>query len=129
MVEGCIWELELETFLYICFMKVNCANCGKEIDRYPSLLKKSKTGNLYCSKSCSNSVNNRLFKSGQNHPNYKTGESSYRKIIKKDSVCERCGFKDIRALQVHHKDRDRHNNKRVNLEILCANCHMIEHSK
>ncbi len=43
------------------------------------------------------------------------------------SECNRCGFSDIRALEVHHIDRDRSNNKLNNLEILCANCHSIEH--
>lgn len=108
-------------------MKVNCATCGKEIDKSPSQMKRSKTGNYYCSRSCSNSMNNKLFKSGENHPNYKTGEATYRNIIQEDSICERCGFDNIKALEVHHKDRNRHNNKRENLEILCANCHMIEH--
>jgi len=110
-------------------MKVNCANCGEEINRSPAQIKKSKTGNCYCSRSCSNTVNNSLFKSGENHPNYTTGKASYRNIIKEDSVCEKCGFENIKALQVHHIDRNRDNNKRENLEILCANCHMIEHSE
>lgn len=110
-------------------MKVNCTTCGKEINKSPAEIKRSKTGNHYCSRSCANSMNNKLFRQGENHPNYKTGEASYRRILEVNSTCERCGFEDVRALQVHHKDRDRHNNKRDNLEILCANCHMIEHSK
>lgn len=108
-------------------MKINCTNCGKEVNKAPAQVKKSKTGNLYCSRSCSNTVNNSLFKSGEKHPNYKTGKSTYRNIIKENSICERCGFSDKRALEVHHKDKNRHNNKKNNLEILCANCHMIEH--
>jgi 5-methylcytosine-specific restriction endonuclease McrA len=30
-------------------------------------------------------------------------------------------------LTVHHKDRNRKNNTRENLEILCPICHAIEH--
>ena len=42
-------------------------------------------------------------------------------------VCERCGFDHYAAIIVHHKDRDRDNNTLENLEVLCANCHAIEH--
>ena len=52
----------------------HCANCGKEVWRTNSQLKRSKTGNIYCSKSCSNTVNNSLFKSGENHYAYKGGQ-------------------------------------------------------
>jgi len=41
--------------------------------------------------------------------------------------CQRCGFEDTRILIVHHKDRNTHNNVEENLELLCANCHLIEH--
>jgi hypothetical protein len=40
--------------------------------------------------------------------------------------CERCGFNG-QALHIHHKDRNHKNNKIDNLEVLCANCHHIEH--
>ena len=30
-------------------------------------------------------------------------------------------------LRVHHKDRNRKNNKIDNFEILCRNCHILEH--
>ena len=41
--------------------------------------------------------------------------------------CNRCNFDDKRILVVHHKDRNRENNDISNLEILCPNCHAIEH--
>jgi 5-methylcytosine-specific restriction endonuclease McrA len=41
--------------------------------------------------------------------------------------CNRCQYADKRILVVHHKDRDRTNNNLSNLEILCPNCHAIEH--
>lgn len=42
--------------------------------------------------------------------------------------CEACGY-DTRPeiLTIHHRDRDRGNNKIENLAILCPNCHAIEH--
>lgn len=111
-------------------MKVNCTNCGKEIEKFPAQIKRSKTGNLYCSRSCSSSQNNKLFKKWKNHPQYKTGKTFYR-TLKIKSVetpkCENCGFDNILALEVHHIDRNRKNNEIENLSILCANCHKIEH--
>jgi 5-methylcytosine-specific restriction endonuclease McrA len=44
-------------------------------------------------------------------------------------LCNRCKNKDKRVLIVHHKDRNKKNNNLANLEIICANCHMIEHLK
>jgi hypothetical protein len=63
---------------------------------------------------------------------------------KKDLSCERCGFADFRALEFHHPERD---HKTFNVadmirsclsvrailmeihkcQVLCANCHRIEH--
>jgi transposase len=41
--------------------------------------------------------------------------------------CERCGLAQWRggliALQLHHKNGDRHDHRRENLELLCPNCH------
>lgn len=43
----------------------NCAKCGKQIWKRNSEIAKSKTGNVYCSKSCAVSKNNSLFKTGE----------------------------------------------------------------
>lgn len=109
-----------------------CAHCGKQIFKYNKEISKSKTGNVYCSRSCSAANNNKLFKKWKNHPSYRNGASRYRQL-KLDSVespkCERCGFDNIIALEVHHKDRNRENNDLSNLEVLCCNCHTLEHRK
>ena len=39
--------------------------------------------------------------------------------------CERCGI--AKPLVVHHRDRNHGNNDQSNLEILCPNCHYLEH--
>ena len=107
-----------------------CGNCGKEINKPRIELKQSKTGNLYCSRSCSASNNNRLFKKWENHPHYKTGGGKSRNYKLKSvdiPKCERCGFDNVIALEVHHKDKNRDNNSLENLEILCCNCHTIHH--
>jgi 5-methylcytosine-specific restriction endonuclease McrA len=43
-------------------------------------------------------------------------------------ACQRCGYDDeVGILVLHHKDRNRENNHLSNLEILCPNCHALEH--
>ncbi len=49
-------------------------------------------------------------------------------LIQKAGKCSRCGYKKHpEILQVHHKDRNRRNNNVDNLEVLCPNCHALEH--
>lgn len=135
MVAPLLWEQTKfgspKTIQYIVFVKVQCANCGKEVDKAPAIIKRSLTGNIYCSRSCSNSKNNTLFKSGENHPNYTTGRGSYRnrKLKESEGKCEKCGIDVPCILEVHHIDGDRKNNKLDNLKLLCANCHKLEHCK
>lgn len=106
-----------------------CTNCGKEIYRTSSELKKSKSGNVFCSKSCAASVNNSVSKSGVNNPNWISGISSYTKDAFSTYVneCAICRFSEKAALQVHHIDVDRLNNNIDNLIILCANHHCMVH--
>ena len=63
-----------------------------------------------------------------------TGKSSDSKVYRritfadKPKICERCGYdKHKAAIIIHHKDRDRNNAAIENLEVLCCNCHAIEH--
>jgi 5-methylcytosine-specific restriction endonuclease McrA len=111
-------------------MKISCTNCKKEVDRRPSDLKKSKTGNHFCSQSCAATYNNTLLRTGINHPNYKEGGNYYKyKFIKdEDAQCSRCGYnKYPEVLEIHHKDVNKKNNKLENLELLCPTCHVEEH--
>lgn len=42
--------------------------------------------------------------------------------------CNHCGWdKEPAILEVHHKDRDRENNKLENLELLCPTDHCLDH--
>jgi hypothetical protein len=75
------------------------------------------------------------FKSGNLHPNWKGGISNRtmnKALIKygltKDK-CSKCGRKkwNKQSIQCHHKNRDRTDNSRKNLIILCVNCHMNQH--
>jgi len=75
----------------------------------------------------------------QRRKNIKKWFRNYRQKFK----CERCGFEDHRALQFHHTDNNKvedvatmvaHGYSRSKIkkeiekcEVLCANCHQIEH--
>jgi 5-methylcytosine-specific restriction endonuclease McrA len=52
------------------------------------------------------------------------------RIVKSVGHCQRCAHdgSDSR-LGIHHKDRNKQNQKPSNLEVLCHRCHMQEHAK
>lgn len=110
---------------------VSCAFCGKEIYRAPSGLKKSISKKYFCSFKCHCSWENINNRKAENAPNWKTGKTVYRELLKrrdKPRICSKCGHKDERILVVHHIDSDRSNNSISNLEWLCCNCHYLVHS-
>lgn len=101
-----------------------CATCGQEIWRTKSQYARSKTGNVYCSRSCATSKNNTLFKSGENHCNYKGTDYRSRAFQAYEHKCAVCGYdEDERMLEVHHINEDHSDNDINNLCILCPTCH------
>ena len=112
-------------------IRCECANCGKELWKTPCEIRKSKTGNVFCNKSCACSYNNTKFRSGANNPNWKGGQyaSNYQKIAYRSYIheCAICGNTEKCVLEVHHIDYNRENNDCDNLIILCANCHAKVH--
>ena len=103
-------------------IEVDCACCGKKMIRKQHEYNSSKTGNLFCSKSCSAKISN------ENRAGF--GISRYRDIAfkEKEKKCEVCGYEKIKGiLVVHHIDRDRTNSNISNLKVLCPNCHHEEH--
>jgi len=82
------------------------------------------TNRKYCSMACVGKGRKEDFK-----PVYSTVRKAMlrRNMVEK---CERCGFDEPKQiLGIHHKDRNRHNNELSNLEVLCPNCHSMEHMK
>ena len=78
----------------------------------------------YCSKSCVSKASKEIFK-----PSFTTVRKA---MIRRELInhCNRCGYNiEPRILGVHHKDRNRNNNDMSNLEVLCPNCHSLEHLK
>ncbi len=107
-----------------------CKHCGKELYRTPKDFVNSKSGFFFCNRSCHASWRNENIRIGENHPNWLTGITTYRKLLLKNAkelICKDCKISDVRVLIVHHKDKDRNNNKLENLELLCRNCHYIRH--
>ncbi len=110
--------------------KVNCFICQKQIYRSQKDLKKSDSGNYFCSKSCQTIWRNSILYSGENHSNWKYGESAYRRILLatgQKQICTLCKTEDKRVLAVHHRDKNRKNNTVENLIWLCHNCHYLIH--
>lgn len=104
-----------------------CAYCGKEIWKTMSEINNSKSGNVFCSRSCATSLNNSLYKTKENHPNYINGSSfRYREDAFKvyEHKCLVCGWnEDKRILEAHHIDENHSNNNIHNLCLLCPTCH------
>lgn len=107
---------------------ISCAYCQKEFWLSPSKLKKSKSGLYFCCRQHKD-LASRIGGIEEIQPDHygKLEVSDYRvKALRNyPAVCMRCGFDKF--VVVHHKDRDRSNNDLSNLEILCPNCHAIEH--
>jgi len=109
---------------------VVCAFCGKQFYKNESGQRKSKSGLFFCSRVCKDKAQRIGGIKEIQPPHYGDHSCSYRDFALRnfEHKCMRCNYDShIAALIVHHKDRDRSNNKLDNLEILCANCHAIEH--
>lgn len=76
---------------------------------------------------------------GAHNPSWKGGKISLfkaakAKLLAKIKKCQRCkatpdptGAPVVRGLHVHHKNRDKMDNRLSNLEVLCHRCHLVEH--
>ena len=50
------------------------------------------------------------------------------KLRSECKACQQCGWDIVpEVLQLHHVDRNRRNNTRTNLLLLCPNCHETQH--
>lgn len=108
-----------------------CGYCDNKFYCRPSRIRNSKSGLLFCCRSHKD-IAHRLNGITDLHPPHYgtgTGQYSYREQAWAafQHICNRCRFNDERILVVHHLDRNRKNNALDNLEILCPNCHAMEH--
>jgi hypothetical protein len=78
------------------------------------------------------------FKADATNPNivrfgsdYKHQESRRlrgRLLDERGARCEWCGYSEVAGvLEIHHEDRNRRNNDKANLKILCPTCHAVDH--
>ncbi len=110
-----------------------CALCRQEFHMSPSKKENSKSGFNFCCRAHKDEAQKIGGIKEIMPAHYGTAKADsnahYRRIAfsTREKVCERCGFDNPAAIIVHHKDRDRMNDNSGNLEVLCANCHAIEH--
>lgn len=110
---------------------VKCAFCSKEFYKNTSKQTGSKSQLYFCCRGHKDEAQ-RIGGIEAIQPDHygRISENTYRRIAFaiKPKKCERCGYAAHEAaIVVHHIDRNRSNNDISNLEILCANCHAIEH--
>ncbi|MFA6273726.1 MAG: HNH endonuclease [Candidatus Paceibacterota bacterium] len=98
-----------------------CVICGKLL--LSSLNKKT------CSRKCSNKHRTGIkYKIGRPNDKANTFRVLKIKLLKeRGEKCESCGYKKYEILQIHHKNRNKKDNRTENLEIRCPNCHYEEH--
>lgn len=108
-----------------------CSNCGKTVIKRPCDVKKSLSGNVFCSHSCAASYNNSHYRTGENNPNWNNFGSSYKRKAKEayKPKCVICDESDEDVLEVHHLDNNHSNNDLDNLIILCSNHHKKLHRR
>ena len=107
---------------------VTCAHCNKKHHRATSKLENSKSGLYFCSRECKDVGQTYIKEIQPDH--YGSGETNYRERALKEygARCNRCDYSEnIAAIVVHHRNHNRKDNSLENLEVLCANCHAIEH--
>lgn len=73
---------------------------------------------------------------GELNPYFRHGRSIFgrwakEKLVELNYKCERCGATidtSVKGMWAgHHKDHDKTNNIKSNLEVLCKRCHQVEH--
>ena len=112
-----------------------CALCGTAIYRKPSQQKASRSGLVFCSRSCkekAQTVGTEHSISAIHLPHYGDRESKHhyrlRAFQEHGAKCIICGYdKYPDVLHVHHKDRNRDNGALNNLEVLCPTHHYENH--
>lgn len=98
-----------------------CLVCGKGIRA--GLNKKT------CSRICANRHRKGIhYNAGRPKDNVASIRAIKLRLLgERGAFCERCRYSKIEILQIHHKNRNKNDNRSENLEIICPNCHYEEH--
>jgi len=133
--------------------KTNCLICNKEFFTVPSssqkfccsakcsAIRRTKTPFVKTCKYCSKLFNTKILKAKYCSKRCSSKDrvccrSLIKKTIKnrktlrseKGNICNRCGWKvEPEILELHHIDINTKNNSIQNLELLCPNCHSLDH--
>ena len=106
---------------------VACAYCNTPFWRRASNMSGSKSGLYFCCREHKDAAQRIGGIEAIQPDHYGTTLKDYRDIAFRNltKICNRCGYDKF--VVVHHKDRNHSNNDLSNLEILCPNCHALEH--
>jgi hypothetical protein len=107
-----------------------CEYCSKSFERKVSRLNRSRSGLHFCSRKCKEKAQSLSGGFTDIQPeHYGTGYSVYKHLVDRTDNPECCDCAENKRylLVAHHKDGDRYNNERTNLEIVCWNCHAKRH--
>jgi 5-methylcytosine-specific restriction endonuclease McrA len=82
----------------------------------------------------SKTIKEKGLQKGKNNSMYTTGIGYMNNKLKKEiKKCQICGVDSnilgYKKFHLHHKDKNRDNNLKNNLLVLCSKCHMQEHKK
>lgn len=127
--EFCSKECRTE-FLKSQRVDVPCAWCNNQIQKSISRLN-SKSGLYFCNRKCKDAAQKIGGIKEIMPAHFGTAKiADYRSLFTDEElVCSRCGYNEFKSsVQIHHKDENRENNAKENLEPLCANCHMGLHN-
>lgn len=95
-----------------------CVGCGKKFAP-------GKQGQIYCRRVCVAVTRARRNREAGIFPNSREAKAT---LLGKVAACQRCGWHiEPAVLELHHRDRNARNNHLSNLEVLCPNCHSIDH--
>lgn len=100
-----------------------CNHCGRDYERQAGQTKRK-----FCSRECALAFNHgqKQFSLGLFQRGLSQKPTVDPKLI--FPRCQRCGWDtEPQVLHRHHKDRNRGNNATDNIEVLCPNCHVLEH--
>ncbi len=107
--------------------EVICVTCNKSVWRARSQQTRSKSGNLFCSRSCATVINNKT-KVGEKHHAFKGADYRGRALKAYGARCVNSNCPSpvdlpVKLLDVDHIDGNRSNNDIANLQVLCVLCH------
>lgn len=109
---------------------IKCSFCGKEKLKTNSKIANGKHKIYFCSRKCKDTgqrIENGIKGIWPSHYSEHNNFQETKRFAQKDGKCEDCGLCKLYLICIHHKDGDRTNNNKENLEILCYNCHAKRH--